>query len=241
MQPLRVRPWASRAAPDTPSAVSSDTAADGLGHQPFPQPTLPHGLPVEERLGQKGDSTSGGRRRSPPLPVGRELMQAATRAPGQARAQSTVVSDHSPPPEVTVVTTAEELQEAALEGARDIEIRAHMDLRGLEPLSEMSGTLLRGPLGPLWPRPPLVRLMQSSRSLRVRPSPHIMRGIILDATANARDCSHLHCSATSSASVAQPVPCRLVHHCTAEQVLCIRRIGDTVRRADVVVARLGVS
>jgi len=65
-------------------------------------------------------------------------MEADGTARSQSRGPSSVTRPATPPPstratqapaEVTVVTTAEELVNATLAGAQDIEIQAHLDLR----------------------------------------------------------------------------------------------------------------
>lgn len=73
-----------------------------------------------------------------------------------------------PAANVTVVRTAAELQRAALDGARDIEIRAHLDLRSLKlaanpAIHGQETAVNRKRLALLYASPPL-------RSIRVCPS-----------------------------------------------------------------------
>ena len=102
----------------------------------------------------------------PPIPA-----SPSAPAPETAAAPGALVPESPhlliPPANITIVTTAEELQEATIAGAQDIEIRSHLDLRTLK---RVPTPLIDGPethdnrkrLALLYASPPL-------RSIRVRP------------------------------------------------------------------------
>ena len=103
--------------------------------------------------------------RPPPPPSPSAPVHKTAAAPGAPAPQA----PHRiiPPANITIVTTAEELQEASLAGAQDIEIRRHIDLRTLTTVPNPSIGGVEAVTNPkrlalLYASPPL-------RSIRVRP------------------------------------------------------------------------
>lgn len=71
------------------------------------------------------------------------------------------------PGNITVVRTAEDLNEAAVRGAQDIEIQEHIDLRRLQPVSDPATQANADASDVVYP-PALLDAVAGLRSIRVR-------------------------------------------------------------------------
>ena len=89
--------------------------------------------------------------------------------------------------DIVAVSTAQELQEAALSGIADIEVRAHMDLRVL---ARVENPAIEGPETPTNPKSfALLYASGDLRSIRVRPLRlHVLAALQIRRYGRARHC-----------------------------------------------------
>ena len=133
----------------------STTPPPAPSHPPPPKPKKHHAKPPP--------------RPSPPPPHHPEGHGAEQSGPPPHHRNQPHHQQH-PPANVTIVRTAEELQQATLRGAIDIEIRDHIDLSTLnlafDPTGEFKGTVR------MYGKSSLLYSYSPMRSIRVRPLSH---------------------------------------------------------------------
>lgn len=115
---LQLIPAPPLASIGTPWLPAPNPAAPGL---PLTAPLIPPGDPHPET-----DHPGAGLAMPLPMPVPIPVPRPASRSPAATRPPLQLEAAR-----VSVVRTANELQEAARDGAVDIEIRSHLDFRGL--------------------------------------------------------------------------------------------------------------